>query len=92
MLIILCENVNNINRNTGALSEATRDTCLEITTEETKHVVVSLHQRAGQDRNLLIAKKYSENLAKYSGITVTNQIFIHDEIKNGLNSKNVTKC
>jgi hypothetical protein len=51
-------------------------------------MVVSRHQNAGQNHNLLTANKSFENVAKfeYLGTTATHQNFIHEEIKNRLNS------
>jgi hypothetical protein len=44
-------------------------------TEKTKYMVMSRHQNAGQNHNLLTANKYTESLAKfnYLGTTATNQ-------------------
>jgi hypothetical protein len=46
-------------------------------------MVVSRRQNVEQDHNLLIANKYSENVAKfmYFGTKVTNQIRVHEEVK-----------
>jgi len=52
---------------------------LEINTEKNKYMVVSRRQNAGQNRNLLIANKYFENVEqfKYFGTTVTCPNCIH---------------
>jgi hypothetical protein len=53
-------------------------------------MVMACHQNSGQNRNIQIANKPSENVAKfkYFGTTETDQNFTHEEIKSSLNSGN----
>jgi hypothetical protein len=87
---ILDENINTIKKTKEALSESRRKLGLEVSTEKTKHMVVSHHQIAGQNKNISTVNKSFENMAtfKYLGTTVTNQNCIYEEIKTRLNSGN----
>jgi hypothetical protein len=51
---------------------------------------MSRHPNSGQNQNIRIAKESFENVAKfkYLGTTLTNQNYIHVEIKSRLNSGN----
>jgi hypothetical protein len=62
--------------------------CLEVYKKRIKYIVVFRHQNdAGQNHNLLVAEESFENVSKFQdlGTTVTNQNFIHEEIKSRLN-------
>jgi uncharacterized OsmC-like protein len=52
------------------------------------------HQNAGQSNNIKIATKPPKNVAefRYQGTTVTNQNYIHEEIKRALNFGNASYC
>jgi hypothetical protein len=71
-------------------SDACKEDGLEVNAEETnKYMLLSRHQNAGQNHDIRIAKRSSENVAqfKYFGTTVTNQNLIQEENKRRLNSE-----
>jgi hypothetical protein len=53
-------------------------------------MIMSRHQNLGQNQSVRIHNESFENVAKCkcSGISLTNQIDLHDEIKSSLNSRN----
>jgi hypothetical protein len=82
--------LNTIKENSETLSEASRDTGLEINVEKTKYMIMSRHLNSGQNQNIRTANESFENVAKfkYLGTMLTNHNDIHDEIKSRLNSEN----
>jgi hypothetical protein len=54
------------------------------------YMIMPHHLNSGQNQNMKIVNESFENVTKfkYSGMMLTNQNYIHDEIKNGLNSGN----
>jgi len=61
----LNENINIVNKNTRALSEASREVGIELNTQKTMCVFISHHQNARQHHNLLRAWKSSKNVDNF---------------------------
>jgi len=59
----------------------------EVYAQGTENVFVSCHKNAGQKWSTKVANNAFENVAKfkYLGVTVTNQNYIHKEIRSRLN-------
>jgi hypothetical protein len=79
--------MNIMKKNTEALIAASKEVGLEINTKKTKYMLMSHHRNAGHNRKVKIANRSFENLAKFKclGRTITDQSFIHVDIKSRLN-------
>jgi hypothetical protein len=84
------ENTDNINKNTEALLDASKEIGLEVNPEKTKYMLMSRSQKIEQKHRIKIANRSFEYVAKfkYLGTTPTDQNHIHEEIKSRLNSGN----
>jgi hypothetical protein len=82
--------LGSVNKNTQTLTDTTKEVGLEVNAEKTKYMLLPRHQNAGQNCDIKIANRYSENVAQFKcwETTVTNQNLIQEEIKRRLNSGN----
>jgi hypothetical protein len=90
---LLGDNIDTINKNTETLIFASKEVGLEVNVEKnTRYMLVSCDQNAGQNREIKIGNRSFENVSqfKYLGTTVTNQNFIQEEINRRLNSGNTS--
>jgi hypothetical protein len=72
-------------RNTETVTDARMEIGLEVNTEKTNYMLLSLHQNEGKNYDIKIANRSFENVVqfKYLGTTVSNQNFIQVEIEFG---------
>jgi hypothetical protein len=54
---LLGDNIDTIEKNTKTLIDVSMEVGLEINIEKTKYMLLSLHQNAGQNRDIKIAKR-----------------------------------
>jgi hypothetical protein len=87
---LLGDNIDTINKNTKTLINVSKEVGLELNVEETKCMLVSRDENAGQNLEIKIGNKSFENVSQFKCLetTVTNQNLIQEEIKRRLNSGN----
>ena len=74
------DNIDTIKKKTQTLTDASKVVGLEVNTEITKYMLLSLDQNAGKIHDISIENRSFENMAnfKYLGTTITNQNLIED--------------
>jgi hypothetical protein len=76
--------VHTVEKNTETLVVASKEDGLEVNADKTKHTVMSRDQHACRSHNM----KTDNGSFKYLGTSLTNQNYIHAEIKSRLKSGN----
>jgi hypothetical protein len=87
---IVGENTDSIKKNTEALVDAGKEVGLEVNPDKTKYMLMSHSQKMVQKHSIKIANRSLKGVTrfKYLGTTLTDQNYIHEEIKSRLNSGN----
>jgi outer membrane lipopolysaccharide assembly protein LptE/RlpB len=87
---LLGNNRDATKKNTETLTDASMEAGIEVTANKTKYMLLTRHQNVGQNRDIKIANSCFDNVVQFKdlGTAVTNQHFIHEEIKRRLNSGN----
>jgi hypothetical protein len=87
---LLGDNIDTIKKNTETLTEVSMEVGLVVNIEETKYMLLSRNQNAGQNHDIKITDRCFENVAQftYLGTTLTNQNLIQEETKRRLNTGN----
>jgi hypothetical protein len=60
---LLGENIDTVKKNTEILIGASKEVGLEINIEKTKYMLLSHHQKEGQNQDIKIAKRSFENMS-----------------------------
>jgi hypothetical protein len=78
---LLGDDIDTIKKGIEALIDASKETGLKVNTEKAKYMLLSRHQNAGKGKNINIANRPFENVAKfnYFGKTIRNHDLIHEE-------------
>jgi hypothetical protein len=79
--------INTMKTNTEALIDANKEVGLDVSTENTKHTLMSRHHAEGRNHYTKIAYRSFETVEKFRYFE-TIVILIHEEIKSKFNSGN----
>jgi hypothetical protein len=71
------ENINTITKNTEALLGVSKKVGLEVNPEETKYMLISRSQKAGEKRSIKTANRFFENVAVQIPRNSTNRAKLH---------------
>jgi hypothetical protein len=58
------DNINNIKKIVGALTDASKEAVLEVHIQKTKYMLISRYENAGQHHNIKVANRSFQNLCK----------------------------
>jgi hypothetical protein len=84
------ENIGTKKKNTEPLLDASKEVVLEVKLENSKYMLMSHSQKPGQKHSIKIANRSFEDVAKFKSLEtkLTDQNYMHEEIKSRINSKN----
>jgi hypothetical protein len=85
---IVGENIDTIKKNKETLSDASKETGLEVNLEKTRYLLMSRSQKIGQEHRIRIVNRSFIDVAKFKYLktTLTDQNCMHKENKSRLNS------
>jgi hypothetical protein len=80
---LLGANIDTVEKNTKTLIDASKKIGQEMNTEETKYVLLSCPQNAGQNLNIKIANTLFKNVAwcRYFGMTLINRNLLQEKLR-----------
>jgi hypothetical protein len=83
---LLGDNTRTINKNTETLIDISKEVGLEINVEKTKYMLLSRHQKSGQNHDIKITSRSLENVSQftYLGMTVAHQNLIQGKLRGDL--------
>jgi hypothetical protein len=64
-ITLLGDNIDTIKKNTETLIDDSKEISLGVKAEKTKYMLLSRHQKAGQNHNILIANRCFNNGAQF---------------------------
>jgi UDP-N-acetylglucosamine 2-epimerase len=77
----LGDNINAINKNSEALTDANKGVSPEVNKQKIKYMLISCHLNAGQNHNIKIANQSLKNVAKVKYLGMKAIYLIHEEMR-----------